>query len=505
MLRSFPRSTQLMPLLLVLLLTVAGHAQSDRPNIVIILADDLGYGDLGSFNKQSKIPTPHLDRLAREGLRLTDAHSPSSVCTPTRYGILTGRYPWRSRLKSGVLPPFGAPLIEPGRLTLPEMLRQRGYATAAIGKWHLGWDWPARQGEKPGVTADGLSNVDYTQPLANGPVTRGFDYFYGVDLPNFPPYVFIENDRALGIPTEPIPAGNPDINRRGPMVKDWDPVTILPRITARAVSYIGSREGNRQPFFLYFPLTSPHYPVVPTAEFRGKSGAGAYGDFVMQSDATVGALMEALKRHGFEKNTLVIFTSDNGPEVASEVAIGAYDRVQRYQHASMERWRGVKRDSREGGHRVPFIARWPGRVSAGRVAGELFGQVDLMATIARIVGYDLPLGAAPDSVDQSAVLLRKRAARPARLELVYHQSNGHLALRQGDWVLVDSGTCGDGNKEPEWFRQARQLEGCGAAGALYDLRRDPGQGRNLYEAHPERVQAMKARLDQLRQNEPAPR
>ena len=490
---------------LLLLIAVTISAQNDRPNIVIILADDLGYGDLGSFNRQSKIATPHLDLLARQGLRLTDAHSPSSVCTPTRYGILTGRYPWRSRLKSGVLPPFGAPLIETGQLTMPEMLRQRGYATAAIGKWHLGWDWPARNGEKPGVTAEGLSNVDYTQPLANGPLTRGFDYYFGVDLPNFPPYVFIENDRALGVPTEPIPAGNPNINRKGPMMKDWDPVTILPRITERAASYIASRAGNQQPFFLYFPLTSPHYPVVPAAEFRGKSGAGDYGDFVMQSDATVGALLEALKRHGFEKNTLVIFTSDNGPEVASEVAIGASDRIQKFGHASMERWRGVKRDSREGGHRVPFIARWPGRIPAGRVAGDLFGQVDLMATIARIVGYRLPAEAAPDSVDQLSTLIGKGSKRPARQELVYHQSNGHLALRKGDWVFVDSPTCGDGNKEPDWFRASRKADECGMPGALYDLRTDPGQTRNVYGQHPEKVRALRARLDLLRQREPSPK
>jgi arylsulfatase A len=310
---------------LAALLFLAGTiaAQSRRPNIVLILADDLGYGDLGSFNRKSKIATPHLDRLAQEGLRLTDAHAPSTSCTPTRYGILTGRYPWRSRLKSGVLPPYGAPLIEADRLTLPAMLQRAGYATAAIGKWHLGWDWPAQNGEKPGVTPDGLSNIDYSKPLANGPITRGFDSYFGVDLPNFPPYVFIENDRTLGTPTEPIPANHPHINRKGPMSKDWDPVTILPRITERAVRYLASRAGDRQPFFLYFPLTSPHYPVVPTAEFQGKSGAGDYGDFVMQTDASVGKLMEALDRHGLARNTLILFTSDNGPEVASEVVIGA--------------------------------------------------------------------------------------------------------------------------------------------------------------------------------------
>ncbi|MFM8393672.1 MAG: sulfatase-like hydrolase/transferase, partial [Acidobacteriota bacterium] len=262
-----------------------------------------------------------------------------------------------------------------------------------------------------------------------------------------------------------------------------------------------SRTGKSQPFFLYFPLTSPHYPVVPTANFKGKSGAGDYGDFVMQSDATVGALMEALAKHGLAKNTLVIFTSDNGPEVASEVAIGAYDRIQRYGHFSMERWRGVKRDSREGGHRVPFVARWPGRIPAGRVSDELFGQVDLMATIAGIIGYRLPAGAAPDSVDQLAVWRGKKSSQPIRGELVYHQSNGHLALRQGNWVLIDSATCGDGNKEPEWFREKRKAEDCRLPGALYNLRDDPGQTRNLYGKYPERVQELKARLEQLRQSE----
>jgi arylsulfatase A len=485
----------------LMFLTGTIEAQSRRPNIVIILADDLGYGDLGSFNRGSKIPTPHLDRLAREGLRLTDAHAPSTSCTPTRYGILTGRYPWRSRLKSGVLPPYGAPLIEADRLTLPAMLQRAGYATAAIGKWHLGWDWPSQNGEKPGVTPDGLSNIDYSKPLANGPITRGFDSFFGVDLPNFPPYVFIENDRTLGTPTEPIPANHPHINRKGPMSKDWDPMTILPRITERAVRYLASRAGDRQPFFLYFPLTSPHYPVVPTAEFQGKSGAGDYGDFVMQTDAAVGKLMEALDRHGLARNTLVVFTSDNGPEVASEVVIGAYDRIERFGHASMERWRGVKRDTREGGHRVPFIARWPERIAAGRVSDALFGQIDLMATIARLIGLQLPVGAAPDSIDQSALFLGKKLAKAARTEMVYHQSNGHLALRAGDWVFIDSPTCGDGNKEPAWFREARQLHPCTDPGALYDLRSDPGQARNLLTTHPERVQQMKNRLDQLRQAE----
>jgi arylsulfatase A len=478
--------------------TAARHA---APNVVIILADDLGYGDLGSYNTQSKIPTPHLDQLARQGMRFTDAHSPSAVCTPTRYGLLTGRYPWRSWLKSGVLPPYGPPLIEADRLTLPAMLKRQGYATAAIGKWHLGWDWPTAGGEKALVTPDGLSNVDYAKPIANGPTARGFDTFFGVDLPNFPPYVFIENDRTLGIPTETIPPNDPNINRKGPMMKGWEPAKILPTLTERALRYVESRAKNGQPFFLYFALTSPHYPVVPSPEFKGKSAAGDYGDFVVQTDAAVGAVLDALKRAGLDQNTLLIFTSDNGPEVHSEVEIGAYERIRQSRHASMGDWRGVKRDGWEGGHRVPFIARWPGKIPAGKTSGALIGHLDLMATIAAVTGFKLPASAAPDSYNQLPALLGKNRGRSIRSSLVYHAANGHLALRQGDWVLIDSKTCGDGNKEPEWFRRERGAHDCAGPGALYDLRADPAQTKNLYDAQPDRARELKSLLDQYRQVE----
>mgnify|MGYP002381928643 CR=1 FL=1 len=479
-------------------LTMA-QAQSQRPNIVIILADDLGYGDLQSFNPNSKIPTPNLDKLAREGMRFTDSHAPSSLCTPTRYALLTGRYAWRSRLKSGVLPPLGKPLIEEGRLTLPAMLKQQGYATAIVGKWHLGWDWATTDGKAAAILPNGLSNVDFTKPVANGPITRGFDSFYGVDLPNFPPYVFLENDRTLGTPTETIPTNNPDINRKGPMMKDWDPVKILPAITDRAVRYVEEHAKASQPFFLYFALTSPHYPVVPTPEFVGKSQAGTYGDFVAQTDAVVGAVMNALQRAGADKNTLVIFTSDNGPEVASEVKIGAYARIQQSQHASMAGWRGVKRDAWEGGHRVPFIVRWKGRVPAGKTNPSLIGHLDLMASIAALTGYKLPNEAAPDSYNQLPALLKNQTTK--RGVMVHHESNGDLALRQGDWVFIDSKTCGDGNKEPEWFRQTRGLHDCAGTGALYNLKTDPAQAKNLYDTEPERVRVMKALLDKIRQEE----
>src|ERR1051325_228883 len=272
------------------------HAQENaKPNIVIILADDLGYGDLGCYNKDSKIPTPNLDKLATQGMRFTDAHSPSAVCSPTRYGLLTGRYPFRSPLKKGVVAPWGAPIIEQDRLTLPEMLRRAGLRPALIGKWHRGWTWATKDGKAAASGKDSLSNVDFTKPIANGPTTRGFDYYFGVDLPNFPPYCFIENDRTLGIPSV---KSTLEINRPGPMLPGWKQVEILPEQSRRCVKYIEEAAKEAKPFFLYVPLTSPHYPVVPAKEFQGKSKAGDYGDFVAQTDAVVGDILRALERNG---------------------------------------------------------------------------------------------------------------------------------------------------------------------------------------------------------------
>ncbi|CAN5499610.1 hypothetical protein BH10PLA2_BH10PLA2_04460 [soil metagenome] len=335
-----------------------GSLAADKPNIVYVLADDLGYGDLGCYNKHSKIPTPNLDRLAREGMRFTDAHAPSSVCSPTRYALLTGRYAWRSRLQRGVLLQYDPPLIAADRLTVPSLLKQHGYATACVGKWHLGWDWP-----KPGPGG----KRDFTQAVRNGPTTRGFDSYFGTDIPNFPPYCFVENDHTIGLPTEPITLGKDGFNRPGVKLPGWKLIDILPALEKRAVSVIEAAAKKDQPFFLYLPLTSPHYPIVPTADFQGKSGAGAYGDFVMQTDAVVGQVLDALDRTGAAKNTLVIFTSDNGPEVTNEVKPGVYDRLKQYGHASIGELRGAKRDTWEGGERGPAIARGLGKILAAGV------------------------------------------------------------------------------------------------------------------------------------------
>jgi arylsulfatase A-like enzyme len=468
-----------------------------RPNIVFILADDLGYGDVGCYNPGSKIPTPNLDRLASDGMRFTDAHSPSSVCTPTRYGLLTGRYCWRSRLKAQVLGPWGATLIEDGRLTAPTLLREHGYATACVGKWHLGWDWPTQDGRAAASGPDRLSNVDFTKPIANGPTTRGFDSYFGTDLPNYPPYCHIENDRTLGIPSVP---NWPHFNRPGPMLPGWNWVNVLPEHTARAIRIIedAAKQQPRKPFFLYFALTSPHYPVAPDPEYRGKSQAGEFGDFVAQTDAVVGQVLEALKRTGTSDNTLVIFTSDNGPEVV-EVRPGAYDRLRQYGHASMGELRGVKRDLWEAGHRVPYIARWPGQIPAGTTSGETICHVDFLATVAALLGATLPSDAGEDSFSILPALRGEKRNQPVRTATVHHSASGKFAIRRGDWVLLDAPT-GDDNGGPErrgepvWFKEMRGYQPHQQPGELYNLASDISERNNLYAQQSQIVSELKELL-----------
>jgi len=479
----------------------AAEQQPARPNIVFILADDLGYGDLGCYNQASKIPTPNLDRLAGEGTRFTDAHAPNSVCTPTRYAILTGRYSWRSRLQRGVLGPWDKPLIAADRMTVASLLRQNGYRTACIGKWHLGWNWPTTDGQPASSRTNRLSNVDFTKPVADGPITRGFDYYFGVDLPNYPPYCFIENEHAVGIPSVPDSGVKDLFNRPGPMVPGWKLVNILPEVTRRAVQWIEDSAKTGKPFFLYLPLTSPHYPIVPAPEFQGKSQAGDYGDYVFQTDWTVGRVLEALQRAGVAENTLVIFTSDNGPEVV-EIKPGAYDRIREYQHYSMGELRGVKRDAWEGGHRVPFLARWPGRIAAGGVSDETMCHVDFMATTAAMIGAKLPDNAAEDSINVLPILLGGKHAGPAREATVLHSGNGKFAIRQGDWVLIDAPTGDDNGKmgEPQWWKDERSYTKHDQPGELFNVRDDRPQRRNQFAEHPEVVRELKTLLEKYKRD-----
>ena len=458
-------------------------ADPTKPNIVYILADDLGYGDVSCYNAASEIPTPNIDRLAKEGVRFTDAHSPSAVCTPTRYALLTGRYAWRTRLQVNVIGPYSQPLIATGRLTVADLLRDQGYATACVGKWHLGWGWP-----KPGQN----SQRDFTKPILDGPTARGFDTYFGTDVPNYPPYCFIENDRTVGIPSESAPVGRNSFNIPGAMVPGWKLVDVLPGLETRAVETIGKVAKGDKPFFLYLPLTSPHYPVVPAPEFAGASEAGEYGDFVVQTDHVLGAVLDALAKAGVADSTLVIFTSDNGPEITGEVKPGAYDRLNQYDHASMGDLRGAKRDAWEGGHRVPFVARWPGKIRPGSTSDETVCHVDLMATLAAMLDVKLPADAGVDSVNILPALLGERLNAPLREATVHHSGRGKFAIRRGDWVLILAPS-GDDNRnrgEPDWFKQARGYEPHTAAGELYDLATDPSQQTNRYATETAKVHAL---------------
>ena len=446
---------------------------NSNPNIVVILADDMGYGDAGCYNTDSKIPTPHLDRLAREGMRFTDAHTPSAVCSPTRYGLLTGRYAWRTEAKGKVLGAWDRPLIEKDRLTLASMLNQHGYHTACIGKWHLGWEWKAADGTPmPTSLKIGQGDhslrvklakvVDYSQPLGGGVPGAGFDYYFGDDMINQPPYLWIENNRCLTQPTEPLLKSIRKGSSNGPATPGWDQAKVLPRITERAVQYI--HEHGRQkdtPFFLYFPLTAPHVPIMPDEQYVGKSVHGPYGDFVHQVDHIVGQIIKALAQTGLAESTLVIFTSDNGSFANPKAG-----------HSPNGKLRGKKGRIFEGGHRVPFLVRWPGKIKSGLVNHQLVGVNDIMATVAAIVGHRLPDDAAEDSANLLPTLLD--ATRQVRQDLVHQSRSGEFAIRDGDWKLIT-----DSKKKPT---------------QLFHIGSDLAEKNDLYEKHPEVVKRLATKL-----------
>ena len=440
--------------------TKNGH----EPNIVLVLADDFGYGDARCYNPESKIPTPHIDRLAAEGMKFTDAHSGSAVCSPTRYGILTGRYAWRTKLRRGVLGPYDPPLIAEQRPTLPGLLRANGFHTACIGKWHLGWDWPKKNGE-----------VVFDQPISGGPTSRGFDFYFGTNVPNHPPYCFIENDRTVGQPTDQKTVR--DLNGLpGPMLRGWKFDAILPTLTARAVDYIGERakEKNR-PFFLYFPLTSPHEPIAPSERFRGRSGINDLADFFMESDWAVGEVMAALDKHELSANTLFFFTCDNG-----HATYTGLPPLTKAGHKVSGPLRGFKTDIWEGGHRVPFVARWPGRIKAGTTSDATICHTNFLATCLDVLGKQLPTGAAEDSFSIWPLLQGKEPAVPVFPYVVHQAGNGRLAIRQGKWKLV-AGMRGENDAN--------------TAEELYDLTADIGETKDVAARHPGEVKSLVALLE----------
>ena len=479
---------------------------NSTPNIIYILADDMGYGDMGCNNPDSKIPTPHLDMLAGEGMRFTDAHAPSSVCTPSRYALLTGRYCWRTPLKNSVLWPYDPPLIEPGRLTVAEMLRGQGYRTACIGKWHLGWEWATTDGQlaHEGTAVGRLDrelreererHVDFGMPMRGGPVDCGFDTYFGVDVPNFPPYTWFEQDRLAGEPSVPKPDGM--FGWPGAAKPGWSLEEMIPAFVRRVVNYI--QTSGPEPFFLYFPLTSPHTPIVPNTPFIGRSGSGLYGDFVCEVDWVVGQIMAALERRGIAEDTLLIFTSDNGPECAPAADGGSYEHARIHGHYSMGNLRGVKRDVWEGGHRVPFLARWPGVVPAGSVCDQLTTLGDFMATCAELTDVDLREDEGEDSVSMLP-LLQGDTDAPVRDFAVHHSCHGTFAIRRDNWVYIDAPD-GDDNREPDWFKKERGYTAHDFPGELFDLDKDISERVNRYGDHPELVREMSQMLERVKAEE----
>lgn len=470
------------PNIVHLLVTIAGatalcHASDTprpagpaHPHVLVILVDDMGYGDPGCYNPQSKIPTPHIDRLAAEGMRFTDAHAAGPLCHPSRYGLLTGRFPFRTDITKWPQ----QPLIEEGQETIATLLRGAGYATAMVGKWHLGF---AENG--------------YDQPLPGGPVDRGFDHFFGIRAStDIPPYFYIRGNRAVTPPTNHIAASRSDgwapnqgeFWREGGIAPDLKLDDVLPRFTDEALTVIRGRDPAK-PLMLYLAYPAPHTPWLPSPAFAGRSGAGMYGDFAMMVDHEIGRVLTALDEAGMSGNTLVVFASDNGPcWYPADVA--------RFGHDAAGGLRGMKGDAWEAGHRMPFIVRWPGRVKAGGTSRQLIGFTDLFATLAEITGAKPAAGGGPDSVSFLPALEGRTYQRPP---LVMVSGSGLAMIRSGRWKLIDG--LGSGG-----FSQPSKVKpGPGdPAGQLYDLETDPAETTNRFADEPQLAERLRAEMHRLR-------
>ena len=482
---------------LFFLAATASLSAAPKPNIIYILCDDLGYGDVKCLNPDGKIATPNMDRLAKGGMIFTDAHSGSSVCTPTRYGVMTGRYAWRTRLHSGVLGGLSPHLIAPGRETVASLLKKNGYHTTCIGKWHLGMDW-MRPEDKP-VNVNNIEdreqvwNVDYSKPVTHGPNAVGFDYYFGISASlDMVPYTLIENDRVTVLPSEDkkfaMTEGREDgkFCREGPTAPGFHTSQVLPALTSKVIAHIGESASNAKsgkPFFIYLPLNSPHTPIAPSKEWQGKSGISPYADFVMQTDATVGAVLDALVKNGLAENTLVIMTSDNGCSPSAN-----FPELKEHGHNPSYNLRGHKADVFDGGHRVPFLVQWPAQIKAGGKSAQTICHTDFMTTVADILDTKLPDNAGEDSVSILPALKGEDKA-PLREAVVHHSINGSFVIRQGNWKLAlcpGSGGWSDPRPGSPGEKGLPPVQ-------LYDLATDVGETKNLQAEHPEIV----ARLTEL--------
>ncbi|MBK8503315.1 MAG: arylsulfatase [Saprospiraceae bacterium] len=477
----------------------------EKPNIVFILADDLGYGDLGCYNADSKIPTPNLDHLASQGMKFLDAHAPAAVCTPTRYGILTGRYCWRSRLPVGVLRGYGRALIEPQRKTVANLLKEAGYHTGVIGKWHLGLDWVVKEefrdsisgqiaqiNEVGMVTEMNPDYIDFNQAPTDGPLNHGFNYSYILPASlDMDPYCYLENDRLVQLPTALTP-GN-DLNtgytgafwRAGKIAEGFEFDQVLPTFTQKAKQFIQETSEKDNPFFLYLPFPSPHTPWVPTSEYRNKTKVGAYGDFTTMVDAMVGRILQTLDSLNYSENTLVIFTSDNGPFWTPAL-------IEQFQHRAAGNLRGMKADAYEGGHRVPFIARWPDKIKAGSTSRAMISLTSLLATCADILNVEVSDDFGEDSQSIWPVLSGATQEVPGQEAIIQHSSKNFFAVRKGDWKLI-TGIGSGGFSEPSVVISEDET-----TGQLYNLNDDPGELTNLFLKMPEKVLELKEILERYK-------
>lgn len=488
---------------LVFLFSCDKESAPASPNIIIILADDMGYGDIQAYNPSSNIATPNLNSLAEEGMKFTDAHTNSSVCTPTRYGLVTGRYAWRSRLKKHVLSGYSDHLIDTSQETIASLLKKKGYNTAVVGKWHLGVDYPWKSGVPPkGV--DGLNycaedEIDYEKPVNNGPNELGFDYSFLVPGSlDMSPYVYLENGKATAIPDSISPKVSfPAYTRRGEIAPDFTHKTALDKLTEKAVEYIEVQSNNKKPFMLYFPLTGPHKPALVAERFVGKSGYGPYGDLVMQVDWTVGQVLKALKDNGIEDNTLVMYTSDNGsymyridedrPDHVDDERVQGY-HVNRRQSNFI--WRGTKADIYDGGHRIPFMAKWPRSIKKGTSNSSTICITDIIATISEIQGIELEKDAGPDSY--SILSLLKGGEDFHRPPVIHHSVNGTFSIRHGKWKMIFSDGSG-GRQQPvsKPFIEPYQL---------YNMEQDPSESENVLNENEDVAEILSDYLTQIQEN-----
>ena len=462
----------------VVLLGISASAKEHaKPNIIFILADDLGYGDVSALNGNSKIETTNIDRLAQQGVVFTDAHSSSAVCSPTRYGILTGRYNWRSTLKKGVLNGYSQALIPHERRTIASVLKEEHYQTACIGKWHLGWDW--NNIEK------GKDSINYSKPIQNGPTTLGFDYFYGISGSlDMDPYVYVENNRPTALPDRTTQNSGMKMWRKGPTASDFDHEQTLPNLIDRAEKYIGSKSQDKDPFFLYLALSAPHTPILPIKEFQGKSGLNPYGDFVLMVDAMVGRVMTALDKAGIASNTILVFTSDNGCSPAAN-----FDELMAKGHNPSYIYRGHKADLFDGGHRIPCIVRWPAKVKPHKVE-QTICLTDFFATFSALTDYRLKDNEGEDSYNILPLMLNNNPRKIIREATVHHSINGDFTIRKGEWKLLFSPGSG-GWSYPRPGKDDQVIATLPSV-QLYNLNSDPGEIKNLYAEYPAIVSELKA-------------